>query len=122
MTRTHAVLRGGGTALVLAGNQDGLPSVLHWGADLPDDAVSQLATAIGGPVPHNALDEPWRLTVLPTSGEGWLGTPGYAGHRAGAHAAPRWASELDADADCHGATVTAVADIGVEVVLRYRLD
>ena len=29
-----------------------------------------------GPAAHNALDDPWDLTVLPTSADGWLGTPG----------------------------------------------
>ena len=122
MSPTHVVLRGGGTALVLSEHEGGPPSVLHWGADLPDAATDDLPAVLTGPVPHNAPDVPWRLTVLPTSGEGWLGTPGYAGHRAGAQTAPRWASGLDVDAEGRTATVRAVADIGLEVVMRYRLD
>jgi alpha-galactosidase len=121
MTGTHTVLRGGGTALVLAGHEGGLPSVLHWGADLPDGSAAELSTVLGAPVPHNAPDEPWRLSVLPSSGEGWLGTPGYAGHRGGGHAAPRWTSHLDVHPD-GGVDVRATADVGVEVLLRYRLD
>ena len=89
MTPAVTVVRGAGSALVLADDGAGLPSVLHWGPDLPDAAAADLAIVTSGPVPNNALDEPWPLTVLPTSGEGWLGTPGYAAHRAGSHTAPR---------------------------------
>ena len=75
----------------------------------------------GRPVAHNQLDVPWVLSVLPTSGEGWLGTPAYAAHRAGSRAAPRWVATLR-----HGdgeAEVRATAsDVGVDVVVRYRLD
>ena len=73
------------------------------------------------PVPHNALDEPWLLTVLPTSGEGWLGTPGYAAHRAGGRTAPRWVATL-AGGDGSAQVRATASDVGVEVVLRYRLD
>ena len=91
MTSQTAVLRSAGTCLVYEIPDEGLPRVLHWGADLPDGVAAELAGIVGGPVPHNALDQPWPLTVLPTSGDGWLGTPGYAAHRAGGAAAPRWA-------------------------------
>ncbi len=93
MSPATTVLRGAGTALVLAQAGDGLPSVLHWGPDLPDAAVADLALVTTPAVPHNALDAPWPLTVLPTSGEGWLGTPGYAAHRAGGRTAPRWVAD-----------------------------
>ena len=59
MTSALAVIRGGGSALVLGQVGDGLPRVLHWGADLPDAAAADLALVTAGPVPHNALDEPW---------------------------------------------------------------
>ncbi|HSO64870.1 MAG TPA: alpha-galactosidase [Ornithinibacter sp.] len=121
MTPTTIVLRGGGTALVLAQDGRGLPFVLHWGADLPDGAVADLSLVTGPPVAQNQLDEPWDLTVLPTSGDGWLGTPAYAAHREGGHAAPRWAATLEERAG--GAVVTGTAsDVGVRVEIRYRLD
>ena len=121
MTPTHTVLRGGGVALVLAQDGAGLPFVLHWGADLPDAAVADLALLTGPPVAQNQLDAPWDLTVLPTAGEGWLGTPAYAAHRGGGRAAPRWAARV---AEQEGAlVVTATAsDVGVEVALSHRLD
>ena len=83
------VLRSAGTALVVDTSGPDLPRVLHWGADLPDAAVAALPLLAQGPVPHSALDRPWPLTVLPTSADGWLGTPGYAAHRGGSGAAPR---------------------------------
>ncbi|WP_371814123.1 hypothetical protein [Phycicoccus sp. HDW14] len=88
MTSTTIVLRGGGVAVVLHHDGSGLPAVLHWGADLADADAADLVAIGPGPVPHNALDDPWDLTVLPTSGDGWLGTPGIAAHRAGGHTAP----------------------------------
>lgn len=121
MTPTHTVLRGGGTALVLAQEGDGLPHVLHWGADLPDAGVVDLALVTGPPVAHNQLDAPWDLTVLPTSGDGWLGTPAYAAHRGGGHAAPRWVATVAEDGGALVVTATA-SEVGVEVVLRHRLD
>ena len=78
MTHAIAVIRGGGSALVLAEGGGGLPQVLHWGADLPDAAATDLVRLTGRPVAHNQLDVPWVLSVLPTSGDGWLGTPAYA--------------------------------------------
>ncbi|MFL6167080.1 MAG: alpha-galactosidase [Ornithinibacter sp.] len=121
MSPATTVLRGAGTAVVLAQSGDGLPSVLHWGPDLPDAAVADLALVTSSAVPHNALDAPWPLTVLPTSGEGWLGTPGYAAHRAGGRTAPRWVATVQGGDG--GVEVRATAsDAGVELVVRYRLD
>ena len=120
MTSQTATLRSAGTCLVLDTSGDGLPRVLHWGADLPDAAVAELPGIVVGPVPHNALDEPWPLTVLPTTGDGWMGTPGYAAHRAGGAAAPRWVVTSGLDGD--RALVTTARDGGTEVVLRHALD
>jgi alpha-galactosidase len=120
MTSQTTVLRSAGTCLVYEVPDRGLPRVLHWGVDLPDGVASELAGIVGGAVPHNALDEPWPLTVLPTSGDGWLGTPGYAAHRAGGATAPRWVVTIEQD----GETSLAVTarDGGTEVRLRHTLD
>jgi alpha-galactosidase len=120
MTSQTATLRSAGSCLVLDLSGDRLPSVLHWGADLPEAVVAELPGLVVGPVPNNALDEPWRLTVLPTSGDGWLGTPGYAAHRAGGAAAPRWA--VTSEPDGERALVTTARDGATEVVLRHALD
>ncbi|HET9020599.1 MAG TPA: alpha-galactosidase [Ornithinibacter sp.] len=121
MTDDTVTLRGGGSALVLAHADGGLPSVLHWGPDLPDGAVSDLALLTGRPVPHNQLDVAWPLTVLPTSGEGWLGTPAYAAHRAGGRSAPRWVATLHGGGGSAEVRATA-SDVGVDLLLRYRMD
>ncbi len=92
-TPTLHLLRAAGTLLVLETSGPGLPRVLHWGADLPEAAVARLPLVTTGPAPHSALDQPWPLTVLPTAADGWLGTPAYAAHRAGAFTAPRWEAE-----------------------------
>ena len=47
MTSQTAVLRSAGTSLVYEIPDEGLPRVLHWGADLPDDVASELATSRG---------------------------------------------------------------------------
>ncbi len=121
MSDTTTVLRGGGAALVLGPAGHGLPAVLHWGADLTDADVADLPLLRDRPVPHNALDSPWDLTVLPTPGDGWLGTPGFAAHRAGGRAAPRWESTVEAGGDrCVVRAVSHAA--GVEVRLGYVLD
>lgn len=115
------VLRGGGAALVLVQEGHRLPAVLHWGADLPDDAVADLALLRRGPVPHNGLDDPWDLTVVPTPADGWLGTPGLQAHRAGGAAAPRWTAEVTGGGG--SARVRAVAAaMGVELDLHLVLD
>ncbi len=121
MTSATTVLRGGGVAVVLHHDGSGLPGVLHWGADLGDDEAADLVALGPGPVPHNALDDPWDLTVLPTSGDGWLGTPGFAAHRAGQHAAPQWTATLQHDGS--RARVRAVAEaLDAVVELGYAVD
>ncbi|MGL5860817.1 MAG: alpha-galactosidase, partial [Phycicoccus sp.] len=123
MSRATTVLRGGGTAVVLVQDDTGLPYVVHWGRDLPDEAMADVVRlATDRAVPHNALDSPWDLSVLPTAGEGWLGTPGFEAHRAGGRAAPRWVARLTAQTE--GAVVIrAVAESpAVEVRMTYRLD
>ncbi|WP_340293865.1 hypothetical protein, partial [Aquipuribacter hungaricus] len=63
--RLH-VLRAAGVSLVLAGRADGLPELVHLGADLGGaDELGDLLAASGPPVPRSALDRPWPLTVLP---------------------------------------------------------
>ncbi|MBM6398790.1 alpha-galactosidase [Phycicoccus sonneratiae] len=121
MTTSTTVLRGGGAAVVLHHGGTALPAVLHWGRELTDAEAADLVAVGPGPVPHNALDAPWDLSVLPTSADGWLGTPGLAAHRGGGHAAPRWTATLEQA----GATarVRAVAEeLDAVAELTYALD
>ncbi|MGL5929897.1 MAG: glycoside hydrolase family 36 N-terminal domain-containing protein, partial [Dermatophilaceae bacterium] len=116
MSTATTVLRRDGTAVVLVQVGTALPFVAHWGRDLRDDAVADLVRlAADRPVPHNALDEPWDLSVLPTAGEGWLGTPGLEAHRAGGRAAPRWVAELITDEEGVGGEGVGEGAVGVRV-------
>ena len=121
MKPTTTVLRGGGACLVLVQDGDSLPAVLHWGTDLSEDALTDLLLVRDGPAAHNALDDPWDLTVLPTSADGWLGTPGIAVHRAGGSAAPRWGATVAGGGGL--CVVRAEADaVAAAVELTYALD
>ena len=115
------VLRAAGTALVLQSSDAGMPCLLHWGADLPEEALSQLPLVATGPVPFSALDEPWSLTTLPSPADGWLGTPALAVHRAGGGAAPRWSATVT---QAPGELTVEGVDTasGLHVSTRYRLD
>jgi alpha-galactosidase len=96
-------LRGGGTSVVLAllAGQGSVPAILHWGPDLGDAAAehlpmlarAQLAQPVSG-----GLDGPVLRSVLPLESEGWLGTPGLAGGRAGRDFSPAFAVvDLESD-------------------------
>jgi alpha-galactosidase len=121
VSATTTVLRGGGTALVLAHEGRGLPAVLHWGADLRDDDVADLSLLGDRPVAHNALDEPWDLTVLPGPGDGWLGTPAFEAQRGGGAAAPRWEATVEGGGDRAVVRAESVS-LAATVELVYALD
>ncbi|HEX3004654.1 MAG TPA: alpha-galactosidase [Angustibacter sp.] len=81
-------LRAAGTSLLVDTDGPWLPRVLHWGADLGDigldgDQAAAVRAAVVPSTPRSALDEPMRLSVLPTEADGWSGAPGVAGHRGG---------------------------------------
>ncbi len=79
------LLRNGGTAVALHLEPDSLPEVLHWGIDLgplPSDALAAWGS-VGGGVVSGGSDVPPRLTLVPHQAEGWTGTPGLLGSRAG---------------------------------------
>ncbi len=119
-------LRAGGVSLVL--DLTGVPRVLHWGADLGltgDDALADLALAarpasMGFPVDAEVVP-----SVLPAQADGWLGTPGLTGSRAGR----AWSASfttgpatLDRSADGGAVLVVpasdAAAGLGLELVLE----
>lgn len=114
-----------GTALVLEPppGGSGLPEVVHWGPALEGGAgtYAALAAATTAPVPPSALDAPWPLTVLPGEVDGWEGTPGWSGHRAGGAGAVRW---HDVTCAAEGATVVTRASSpdGIRLELRHSLD
>lgn len=114
-----------GTALVLEPRPggSGLPEVVHWGPALPGGAstYAALAAVTTAPAPPSALDEPWPLTLLPGEADGWSGTRGWAGHRAGGAGAVRW---QDVTCEAEGATAVTRASSadGIRLELRHALD
>lgn len=77
-------LRAAGVSLVL--DLTGLPRVLHWGADLGDldDAALTDLRLAARPAPTGfPVDGEVVPAVLPAQADGWLGTPGLTGSRAG---------------------------------------
>lgn len=78
-------LRAGGTSVVVNCPGLSLAEVLYWGADLGPLTPTALAvwakTGVG--VVSGCADIPPRLSLVPTQAEGWLGTPGLVGSRAG---------------------------------------
>jgi alpha-galactosidase len=128
-----ALLRAGDVAVLLDVSPDALPRVLHWGADVWGADVwgadvwgadvwgaEATAAALVPAVPHSALDEPWPLTVLPGSADGWPGRPAVRGHRDGGSAFPRW-SVTGVRVGAADVAVTAV-DAGLAVDLRIVLE
>ncbi|MBI4943233.1 MAG: alpha-galactosidase [Actinobacteria bacterium] len=111
------LLRAAGAAVLLDTSGPGLPSVLHWGADLGDldaDARARLVAALAPAVPHSALDTPWPLTLLPGEPDGWSGRPGLAGHRDGADLFPRLVTD--------GAPTVATTDDGAQELVVDAAD
>lgn len=121
MSGPVTVLRGGGAALVLVHREGGLPAVLHWGADLSDTDVADLLVVGDPPVGNNSLDDPWSLTTLPTSTDGWEGTAGFEAHRAGGAGVPRFVATVEGGGDVCVVRAESTA-VSVVVEARYALD
>ncbi|WP_330474973.1 alpha-galactosidase [Terrabacter sp. C0L_2] len=118
-------LESAGTALVLEPRPggSGLPEVLHWGPVLEGgaSAYAALAALTTAPRPPSSLDEPWPLTVLPGEADGWEGTPGWAGHRAGSAGAVRW-HDVTCAAEGGAIVTRASSPDGIRLELRHALD
>ncbi|GAA1058349.1 alpha-galactosidase [Agromyces luteolus] len=79
-------LRNGGTSVVLDHARAALPTIVHWGADLGAVTADDLDAVAIAALPQRVsggLDRPAALTLIPQDADGWLGTPGLAGHRGG---------------------------------------
>ncbi|MGB5950960.1 MAG: glycoside hydrolase family 36 N-terminal domain-containing protein, partial [Ornithinimicrobium sp.] len=127
------VLRGGGSSLILLRRPDGLPEIVHWGADLgdlDDDTLAVNMVLAGAPAtPQSGLDDAWPLTLLPSETDGWSGRPGITAHREGRTTIPRFANAAitrsENDHDIGGAEVMVHAtDERAEIgwSCRLRLD
>ncbi len=127
MTPTPAdgpvVLRADGVCVVvdLVGGE--APRLLHYGADLgPSIDVDGLRAAVEHPVLRASFATPVRPGLLPTEGEGWLGRPGVAGHRASRQLLPRLELER-ATSDGSALDVTAAdGQEGLSVSSELRME
>lgn len=89
---THLHLRRAGTSLVVSLPTDGLPAILHWGADLGADLdTGALAQATAIPYVDSVVMLTPSVAVLPQQSAGWLGRPGLLGSREGRDWSPTYA-------------------------------
>lgn len=114
-------LRASGISLVIDARPGTTPAVLHWGRDLGDldeAALAAFADSVAASVPPSAIDEPLRLTLLPSFADGWSGRPAIE------YSAPRgWARTADvAEGAIEFGPLDATTDIELtpEGVLRVR--
>ncbi|MFB2585178.1 alpha-galactosidase [Herbiconiux liukaitaii] len=82
MTTEMILLRAAGSSIVLDARGTGVPTVLHWGADLGELSESELADFADSRAPAvspSSIDVPLRPSLLPGLAEGWSGRPGMSG-------------------------------------------
>ena len=87
------VLRTEGVGLVLEVSGAGLPSVVHWGADIGAIGDAEALDLIRGglnPVTANVIDDPVNVALLPEHWTGWMGRPGLSGSRSGRDWSPKF--------------------------------
>lgn len=120
-------LAAAGAAVVLLLPEDGLPEVLHWGADIGEslEDLEDLERATRPVLATNGVDHGVRVALLPESWTGWTGTPGLSGHRAGASWSPRFRpTRIDVDQLPQGGSVVVQAhdaDAGLRLGLELEL-
>lgn len=125
-------LRRGGTSVVIDLASPGGPAIVHWGEELPDEALAGLAVAAHPQRVTGGLDVPSLQGVIATPATGWLGTPALEGHRDGGRFSIRLTLvEFERDLSAatlrfadHSAQLEAVLELGLGEagVLRQRLE
>ncbi len=115
-------LCGGGVSVVLTPSPRAGPCLTYWGAALGPLDPSELAglAELRRPgIPQSALDDPRYVSVLPTTGSGFTGTPAVEGWRPdGGSTAPSW---TDWTADARG-TQVVLGCHDVEAGLSARVE
>ncbi|MET0304163.1 MAG: alpha-galactosidase [Microbacteriaceae bacterium] len=92
----------------------GLPTVLHWGADLGpvDDGLRDVVAAVSRQTLPGTLDAAWQASILPVEGDAWAGRPGLSVTRRGVPLHPRWSRiACEPSADGHSLSVSASDDV-----------
>jgi alpha-galactosidase len=116
---TH--LRGGEVSVVVDACGDGLPRVVHWGADLGEDVdVATLVAAVTPPLALGKLDVPVPLSLVPERAAGHRGRPGLTGSRAGLDWSPSFRVEAVERTDAGRMLVTA-NEPDADLALRTEL-
>jgi alpha-galactosidase len=102
-------MRAAGVSLMLDAGGDGLPRVVHWGADLGAEAdAGALVAAATPPLPRAALDVRVPHSLVPERAAGHRGRPGLTGSRAGGAFSPSF--RLTAIEQPEPGSVVATAD------------
>lgn len=119
-----AVLRAGGSAFVLDLTGPRPPRVLHWGADLgelTDDAITNLTLAQRLGRGHSAFDSPVPPSLTRDGGEGFFGTPGVMGHRAGRAFSNRFELASSTATDNTATIVCVDRDAALELTAHFEM-
>ncbi|QSR32479.1 alpha-galactosidase [Nocardioides sp. S5] len=128
MSRDPVHLTRGGVSVVLARDDAGIPSVVHWGAalgDLDGRALTALTAARRPGVSRSSYDVPRRTGVVPDVTRGFSGTPALSGHRVGGSARAAAPSLVDWEVLVGDAAITATSEddeAGWSVTLQLGLD
>lgn len=118
-------LRAAGTSLVLDARGAAVPTILHWGADLGEIPLPEVADALVPAVPPSSIDVPLRLSLLPSLFEGWTGRPSLSAAPAAAfqlvsaHSQDNTASVRATSSDSAQEVITEL-EMSAEGVLRIR--
>ena len=128
--RRRVYLRARETSVVLDATSTGMPMILHWGSDLGDLDVEELAALASTSVPilaPSTIDHPVMATLLPEPSTGWPWTPGIEGHRSGtdfstAFHLTEWDTVVGTGVAGGSARACLVDDsIGLELVIDVEL-
>lgn len=121
-------LRAAGTGLVLDARGAQAPIIVHWGEDLGNLAPHELhalADAVVPAVPPSSIDVPLRLSLLPSTAEGWSGRPAVTGFRSDGVGRGNGSLDLklvSVDSDSFNTLTIVTTDAAASVVVTTELE
>ena len=104
-------LRASGVAIVVDARSAGMPTIVHWGADLGSLSGQELrgvADVAIPAVPPSSIDLPLRPSILPVRADGWTGRPGVDGSSDAGTATPSFRDAVVEQTDERTLSITAV--------------